>query len=246
MYRRLASPVLVILAVASFVASATAAKYEVSVKTDRPSAVYETGEDVRFLVEVTKDGEPLTTGSIDYILTEDGLNRVLAGSVSLEKRPAVVCGKLDAPGVLQCEVVYRPAEGTPVTRLAGAAVAPFEIKPSLPAPDDFGAFWAAQKERLAKVPMRASMTPVKVDDEGIECFDVQVDCVDGCPGLGVLRPTERSGRRKASRFCCGSRAPGFAVEVSAMRSAGRRTASFRWISTPTVSKTENRPHSMMN
>ena len=191
MNRRLARFFFALLVVACAVASAQAAKFDVAVKTDKPAAVYALGEEVQFLVNVSQDGKPVTEGIVDYILTDDGLNRVLAGTVSLEKQPAVVRGTLDKPGVLQCKIIYRPAEGAPVTRLAGAAIAPYDIKPSLPAPDDFDAFWAAQKERLAKIPLKASMEPVKVDDADVECFDVKVDCVDGVPVSGYFgRPKD--------------------------------------------------------
>lgn len=160
--------------------------FDVDVTTERPDAVYSVGEEVRFLVKVTKDGAPVSSGTVDYILFEDGLTRVLAGSVPLGESPAVILGRLDSPGVLQCEVVCQPEGGDKITQLAAAAVSPFEIGPSLPAPGDFDAFWAAQKDRLAQVPMKASMAPVKVDNPAIECFDVQVDCVDGVPVSGYF------------------------------------------------------------
>ena len=37
---------------------------------------------------------------------------------------------------------------------------PLLIKPSLPVPDDFEAFWRAQKQKLAAVPLKAHLTPV--------------------------------------------------------------------------------------
>jgi cephalosporin-C deacetylase-like acetyl esterase len=68
--------------------------------------------------------------------------------------------------------------------LAGAAIDPLEIKPSLPVPADFDAFWAAQKEKLAKVPVNPRLTPLK-SRPGIELFDFKADCV-GAPVSGYF------------------------------------------------------------
>jgi cephalosporin-C deacetylase-like acetyl esterase len=62
-------------------------------------------------------------------------------------------------------------------------VDPLLIKPSLPVPDDFDAFWAAQKAELAKVEMKAKLTP-KQGSKNVEVFDVQVDCAGGKPVSG--------------------------------------------------------------
>src|SRR5205085_11644540 len=61
--------------------------------------------------------------------------------------------------------------------IAAAAIDPLQIKPGLPVPDDFDTFWSAQKKKLAAVPVNLRLTPVKSPESGIECFDLQADCI---------------------------------------------------------------------
>jgi len=59
-----------------------------------------------------------------------------------------------------------------------------EIKPGLPVPDDFDAFWTKQRAELAKVKMASTLTRVEYSDSQLECFDVQVTCVAPRPVSG--------------------------------------------------------------
>ena len=70
--------------------------------------------------------------------------------------------------------------------MAGAAFSPEKIGPSLPVPDDFDAFWTAKKAKLAAVPMNPVLTPVKMPDATVECFDVQIPCVGPRPVSGYF------------------------------------------------------------
>jgi cephalosporin-C deacetylase-like acetyl esterase len=69
--------------------------------------------------------------------------------------------------------------------LAAAGYDPLQLKPSMPVPDDFDAFWAAQKAALAKVPMKSTLTPVTAAAKNVDAFDVQVECL-GKPVSGYL------------------------------------------------------------
>ena len=161
-------------------------KLAVKVSTDRAAAVYNLGEKVRFLVEVTEDGKPVQAGKVSYVLDDEGPNRVAAGEVKLGERPAVISGTLEKPGFLRCRVTFQPEGGKALRAIAAAAVSPEKIEPSMPVPDDFDEFWAKQKAELAKVPMKAELTPVDSPDEKIECFDVQIPCAGGAPVWGYF------------------------------------------------------------
>lgn len=163
-----------------------ASKVAVNVTTNRATAVYSLGDTVRFLVDVTENGQPVQSGAVGYVLDDEGPNRVAAGEVKLSGGPAVISGKLPKPGFLRCRVTFQPKFGKPMQAVAGAAVSPEKIEPSMPAPDDFDEFWAKQKAELAKVPMKPVLTPVPSPDEKIECFDVQVPCAGGAPVSGYF------------------------------------------------------------
>jgi cephalosporin-C deacetylase-like acetyl esterase len=78
------------------------------------------------------------------------------------------------------------ADGKATVGYGSAGFDPLDIKPSLPVPDDFDAFWADKKAKLAEVPMNAKLTPVDSPAANVECFDVQVDCLGGAPVSGYL------------------------------------------------------------
>jgi len=95
----------------------------------------------RAVHRVARNGTPVSAGSIDWSLTKDGLDPFLNhGTAAIKDGRATVTGQLPSPGFLQCKVVFK--DGTETVRgLGAAAVDPSQIKPSLPVPDDFDAFF---------------------------------------------------------------------------------------------------------
>lgn len=158
-----------------------------SAATDRPDALYQRGDTVTFLIELKHDGQPASTGEIEWTLTKDGVAPTRSGRAALEGGKARVTGTLNEPGFLQCRVTTQ-AGGAKLTALAGAGISPTEIKASAPVPNDFDAFWNAKKAELAAVPVNARLTPVKSPREKIEAFDVQADSVGASLSAYLARP----------------------------------------------------------
>ncbi len=74
---------------------------------------------------------------------------------------------------------------------AGAGADPLELRAATPEPADFDAFWAAQKEEPATVPVRErERVPVPIPDPAkasqVLLFDVKVACAGGPPVSGYL------------------------------------------------------------
>jgi cephalosporin-C deacetylase-like acetyl esterase len=190
MMRRYLPTLVLCLAVVSLTTLVRAAgPCQLSVVTDRPAAIYHKSEKVKFLVTATCEGKPVTEGEIAYKLTLDGAKDLDKGKVSLSDKPAVIEGSLAEPGFLQCVAMYIPPAGEgekpkPVLGMAGAGIDPLAIPPSMPVPDDFDAFWKAQKARLAKVPMKPQLVWVDSPDESLECYNVEIPCVEPRPVSG--------------------------------------------------------------
>ena len=188
--RNIVCPLIALAVVFSFCESVIAAeKLELNVVTDRPDAIYNTGEEATFLISVTKDGKPLAgengmtvTYRVDDFISSgpDYPN----GKLTVGSEPAIVKVTCSKPGFLRCMVTLD--ENRQLTKTAGAAFSPLEIEPSLPVPADFDEFWTEQKRKLAEVPAKAKLTPVQQPDKKIECFDLQVDCLGGAPVSGYL------------------------------------------------------------
>ena len=145
------------------------------VTTDRPDATYQAGEPATFTVESSQPAE------VTLVFSKDGVQPQPAKTVKLEGGKLSLTSKLDEPGFLQ----LRATSGK-TTALAAAAYDPLQIKPSMPVPDDFDAFWTAQKAALAKVPLKSRLTPVETAVKGVEAFDLQVDCLGGKPVSGYF------------------------------------------------------------
>ena len=160
-----------------------------TIAADRADALYRHGETVTFTIRLEHDGKPVETGEVDWVLTKDGVAPTRNGRVKLAGGSATISGTLDEPGFLQCRATFQSDSGK-VVGLGGAGLSPLEIKPSQPVPEDFDAFWNAQKKALAAVPMNARLTAVKSPREGVTTFDLQAVSV-GAPVSGYFaRPDD--------------------------------------------------------
>ena len=165
--------------------------YRFKITTDREVPIYRVGETVTFTLTATHKGQPIDGKEIKWSITKDGLLPALQeGKLTLKEGKAVFSGKLDEPGFLQCRVDFQsPGESVPGAK-AAAAFDPLEIKASLPVPEDFDAFWEAEKKLVKDTPANVKMTPVKSQVAGVECFDVQAEIPGGKPFSAYLaRPS---------------------------------------------------------
>jgi cephalosporin-C deacetylase-like acetyl esterase len=171
-------------------APSAAAGYELKVSADRADPIYPRGANVVFTIALLRDGRPVAGPAAKWSITKDGVPLNRAGIAQLVSDGVTLTARLDEPGFLHCLVECTPSGPPKLTARAGAAIAPLEITPSLPAPDDFDAFWSAQKKQLAATPANLRLTSVKSPVAGIECFEVQADTGIGRGLSGYLaRPT---------------------------------------------------------
>lgn len=167
-------------------AAPPAPAFQLSVSVDRSEAVFAAGEPVICTIALTKDGQPVNDAEVTWTFSKDGLPPYTNGSAKLVEGKATATGRLAEPGFLQCRASFRETpQAAALTALGGAAIAPLEIKPSLPVPDDFEAFWKRQKERLAAVPLKPALTSDSASTPTLEVFDVRVECV-GAPVSGYF------------------------------------------------------------
>lgn len=169
---------------------ATQGGWTIGVTVDREDGLYKAGDTITFAVSLTKDGKPAAEGEVAYEITLNGPKSYATGTV----RPAAEGGQVpvvtpkDQPWCLMLLAKFKLPDGKEIKAEAGAVSGAELLKPSTPTPDDFDAFWADQKKKLAAVPMNPKLTPVPPPVESmagqVECFDVQVDCAGGAPVSG--------------------------------------------------------------
>jgi cephalosporin-C deacetylase-like acetyl esterase len=163
-----------------FILSFSISAETLQVTTDRYDGFYHRGDTVTFRVTGG-------SGAADYVVSKDGVGTLSSGSISLGKAPVEIKASLDEPGVIHCDVTPRgDATTKPKAVTGGAAIDPHLIKPSLPPPDDFDAYWNSQKKLLADDPMKPVLTKVDSPDDSVETWDVQINCPGGAPVSGYL------------------------------------------------------------
>lgn len=164
--------------------------YIVKVVSDKPTLFCHPGENVNYTITVLYKGDTVRQGKIKWRISKDGLEPPLKqGLAALNEGHVTVTGSLNEPGFLQCRADFTPPPGFRAsTGRSGVAVDPLKIKPGLPPPDDFDAYWDKQKKLLAAVPLNVRITKVQSPIEGVECFDVQADCLGAPMSAYMARP----------------------------------------------------------
>lgn len=160
------------------------------IQVERADALYRPGEKANFAIRF--EGKDLDDPDWEarYELSQDGYGKLASGPVP--RQGMSVGGTLQASGFLRCRVIvtWKKAEFT--NRFAAAAFAPGDLKPSLPVPDDFDAFWADQLKALRAHVAEPKLTPVPSPDDSVECFDLRIDLPSGRPMTGYLALPRRA------------------------------------------------------
>jgi len=179
-------------AVLCLMAGMAQAKTVVSVTTDRTDAVYAKNAPICFTVKVLSDDAP-AAGSVKYVLSNDGMGSLKSGTVELKEGSAQIPWQQATPLIVRCTASYTAAGAKPVSAMAAAAVAPYEIQPTATEPADFMAYWNTQKAELAKVPINAQLTPVEVKTPNVEVYDISLDNVNGTHVRGFFGKPKGNG-----------------------------------------------------
>ena len=153
---------LVAVLVAGSALGAFAAGLEFTVANDHTNLLYGVGEEAVFTVtarvqERKHQGPLATNGFVDVRLDNFGPLVQLTNRIDLAKgNPFTVKGKLSEPGFLRLTLKTKET-----TKVWGVGYEPEKIQKGSPSPDDFDAFWAAARAKLAKeVPLDAQMTNI--------------------------------------------------------------------------------------
>lgn len=163
--------------------------YRLAVAAEKPDAMYAQGEEVRFVITLTRDGRPVSGKELPWTVTKDTWDPQTSGTVRLRDGKAVLGGYvLREPGCWQCTVQFETPGGSDLIAMAGATVDPEKIAPSMPEPGDFMAYWKRELRKQAKIPLNIRLTPGPSDDPSIEVFDCQADCEAGNFSAYIARP----------------------------------------------------------
>ena len=154
-----------------------------------PTGIYALGETAGWNVTL-----PWNSPTVSYVIRENNLTEIGRGTITPGKHTTIEA-KLQKPGMVYVEITENTPNAKP--RALGAAVAPEQIQPSIPAPADFDAFWAAKIKLLRKVPMGAKLTEKPSDKDGVDFAILEMNHIDGKHVWGqVAKPHDASGKKK--------------------------------------------------
>lgn len=166
-----------------------------TVRTDRPDALYRLGETATFLVQVRYQGVRVREGTVSAQLSDDGYRPLgTAREVPIDSRGfAEVRETLAEPGFLRCAFTYR-RDGASATALGGAGYEPERIRPAARMPADFDAFWKAGKQELARVPVDAKLTQAeRYSDADVEAYKINLANIGGTRVYGWISVPRKAG-----------------------------------------------------
>ena len=167
---------------------------ELVVEAAKPGGVYEVGEKIVWRVNV-KDGAGIE--KVSYWLRKGQLSEIGKGEITLNNGAGEVETKLDEPGTVLAEFSIAPPGKTAIQKLAGAAVAPYQIKPSADEPADFDAFWKSKVEELQAVPMNPQLEAGESGNANLDYWKISLDNIRGSKIRGQLSRPKTGGKLPA-------------------------------------------------
>jgi len=125
----------------------------VKVRCARASQLYTLGEMARFEVVVTGQGELGPGAALTVQLSSDTAVVLSEKTCRLTESPVPIVaeGTMPVPGFLRCRATVTGGP-EPIMDECGVGFDPERIRPVLPEPDDFDAFWTAALRELEAIP----------------------------------------------------------------------------------------------
>jgi cephalosporin-C deacetylase len=183
-----------------------------------PDGLYRAGEKAVWMVRPASD---FRTTNATYSVRKNGTAQVIQqGVLDLSSGSATIEAGLDEPGGLVLEITLPSQSGT--NSAAGLTNAPGNafrgpghggfggagrgqtrdgaiidaghLKPALPRPDDFDAWWNKKLAELDAIPANPLLEPTNVDVAGVEYYKVTLDNLNGTHVRGQLAKPAREGK----------------------------------------------------
>ncbi len=182
---------------------------QVRVRTDHADWLYTPGQPVRFTIGVYRDGHLARGAQVSWRAGPEMVAHTVEGSATLGDAEIAVDGRtMNEGGFLRC-IATAVVDGKTYRGLATAAFAPETIRPTVDDPADFDVFWQGVKDRLAKLPIDAKVTPLP--DYGSAksaCSHVNAQNIGTSPGAsrlyGILCEPRAEGKYPALLYVPGA------------------------------------------
>jgi cephalosporin-C deacetylase-like acetyl esterase len=186
---------------------------QVAVTPRNSDGLYKAGEKVAWTVKPALDSK---VTNATYSIRKNGTSQILQqGTVDLSSGSATIEAGLDEPGELVLTVTPQPEPASAPADTAtnapasgarggrgfgrgqardGAIVDAANLRPSLPRPDDFDAWWSKKLDDLTALSANPKLEQTNVDVAGIEYYKVTLDNINGTHVHGQLAKPAKEGR----------------------------------------------------
>ena len=122
--------------------------------------------------KITLGNSSASAGPYTYAIQTNNFDTVQSGALDLSSGSATIEITPKEPAMLYVEI-RQPAPAPPLH--LGAAIAPEQLKPSVPPPADFDTFWKAKLAALAEIPIHPVLAPLPSPQPGIDLYQVTLD-----------------------------------------------------------------------
>ena len=137
-----------------------------------PNGIYQLGETAGWKVTVSA-GADQVIGTYRYVIKKNNRDAIQTGLLDLSTGSTAIETALNEAAMLYVEV--KPAKGDGEAIHLGAAIAPQRLRPCVPRPADFDAFWDGKLKALSEIPIDPVLIPVAAGKEGVELDTVKLD-----------------------------------------------------------------------
>ena len=152
----------------------------------KPSGIYARGEKAGWTVS--------GAGSVHYVLKRNNIDTIATGDLDLATGEKRIETTSNEPEMLYLEL-SAAVGGRPATY--GAAVEPRGLKPAVPRPKDFDAFWKGKLAALRAVPANPVLTPGESGDPDVDYATIAMAGPSGTHVYGQIARPKKPGRHPA-------------------------------------------------
>lgn len=148
----------------------------------KPSGIYEPDEPAGWTASLPP-GTPASAADYHYVIKKNDAETIASGTLDFSHGPAVMAVTLHEPAMLYAEV----SSAEPADRVvAGAAIAPTQLKPVMSRPADFDAFWEWMVQVLHRIPPEPLLTSGDSGRAGVDYTAVRLNNINGAHVYGQL------------------------------------------------------------
>jgi len=177
----------------------------ISFAFDKKDAIYKSGEEALFSIDIKNPDSTAYNGRCSFRLTDENSKSIKEGSLDLINGKTDYKATNNIPGFLR---LYIAAEyqGNSSSNYATAAFEPDKIMASQTLPDDFMDFWKKQKASLNAIPMTINRIEFKGPDPDFKYEYVDFQNIDGKRFYFIMTQPQKPGK-----YAISMRIPGAGV-----------------------------------